>query len=184
MNIISRLLEIAKQKSIHIMALFFTTGLILILLGYSFQKINDILFLDSIPADSVGWIISIVFIFCGFLLILNLFVWCKHKIGGKIKIDPIGQKIAEIKKNETVINILCAIKILQDDYQENSEILGRPIPIPESEISKRSGVSLGFTQLWIGKLNKVGFLIEGFGEVYGVKKSPGLEFLRKIGRLK
>ena len=94
MDIFSRLLKIAKQKSIHIMALFFTTGLILILREYSFQKTNDILFLDSIP-DSVGWIISIVFIFCGFLLILNFFAWCKHKINNRIKIDPIEQRILE-----------------------------------------------------------------------------------------
>lgn len=91
--------------------------------------------------------------------------------------------IAEIKNDETAINVLCTIKTLQDDYQENSEILGQPIRIPESEISKYSGVGLGITQLWIGKLTKTKFLKESFGDVYGVEQ-PGIEFLHKIGRLK
>ena len=119
-------------------------------------------------------------------------VFIKNHLDSKL-IDPKEQPelknketaslIAEIKNDETAINILLAIKMIQDDYQENSETLGEPISIPESEISKRSGVSLGLTQLWIGKLTKVDFLKEGFGEIYGVK-DPGLEFLRKIGRLK
>ena len=114
-------------------------------------------------------------------------VFIKNHLDSKL-IDPKEQPelknketaslIAEIKNDETAINILLAIKMIQDDYQENSETLGEPISIPESEISKRSGVSLGLTQLWIGKLTKVDFLKEGFGEIYGVK-DPGLEFLRK-----
>lgn len=88
--------------------------------------------------------------------------------------------IAEIENDETAINVLLAIKSIENDFQEDSEVLGSPIRIPESEISKHSDVSLGITQRWIGKLKKAHFLKEGFGEIYGVKQ-PGLEFLKKMG---
>ena len=131
-------------------------------------------------------IILLAIALCLIALLFILFIENRRGKAPTNKIDKnknLKSIIAEIKKNETAITILCSIKTLQDDYQENSEILGRPICIPESEISKHSGDSLGFTQYWIGKLTKAGFLKEGFGEVYGVAQ-PGLEFLRKEGRLK
>lgn len=91
--------------------------------------------------------------------------------------------ITKIKSDETAIDVLLAINTLSNDYKENSEMLGSPIRIPESKISKRSNASLSLTQLWIGKLKKADLLKEGFGEVYGVAQ-PGLELLRKEGRLK
>ena len=136
--------------------------------------------------------------FIGALIVMLQNFWAtRHKSGRRDQNKPsIGLKttnsqndqastsiIAEIKNDKTAINVLLAIKTLEDSYQEDSEVLGSQIGIPKSEISEHSGVSLGITQRWIGRLTKAKFLKEGFGEIYGVSQ-PGLEFLYKIGRLK
>ena len=136
--------------------------------------------------------------FIGALLVMLQNLWTiRHKAEGrdqnKPSIDlestnyqdaqPSTSITAEIENDETAINVLLAIKSLENDLQEDSEVLGSPIRIPESEISERAKYSLNITQLWIGKLTKAYFLKEGFGEVYGVEQL-GLEFLNKIGRLK
>ena len=91
--------------------------------------------------------------------------------------------IAEIQGDEVAINVLLAIRELQDDNQENSETLGQPIRILESEISERARGSLALARYWISKLTQAGFLLEGFGEVYGVSQR-GLEFLLERGLIK
>jgi hypothetical protein len=90
--------------------------------------------------------------------------------------------IAEVQGNEVAINVLLAIKELQDDNQETSETLGQPIRILESEISKKTGVSLALVRYWISKLTQAGFLLAGFGEVYGVSQC-GLGCLLESGRI-
>ena len=112
MDIVQSLLKIAKQKTLPIMTLFLTTGLIILLQRYQFQPIAKWFFIDKIP-DSIVWVFPTVFIFSGIFLLLNFMTLFKRFL--RLKVPYVSHQGAKILKvfSKTGHGVLSKSKIIE-----------------------------------------------------------------------